>query len=368
MDDYSMTCSASGLSIEGGMQVRCLLLTKSPYGNAARDGDWLIRTPPIRAVYSCGSVENVNPDDKPIVDLWLRGLREDLVEGVSVLRDMPFEVLLAAVKAGRVQVRCVTNDDRCMVSMAMVREDVWQALIAFPHSDSVTMACDACGQALWYHDKGHTCAHKGRTLSTTYSHGPVFAAGVPHVVVKRDSDEIVWYGLAAIRHDVWTAWRKIVAHYGERSKPLTYMDQIRSEEDQKFLGHIEAAIVKERTRVATLPKAEAPPRFGDFPIAHRVLDARDPTGRTIESRILVASAPGMIGISEHLSMLLADRAEPAPVILDSVAELAAVKRTLDVVGAPLRPSHVEGPEFVRFHRMLYRLGTLSRTGLRPRPA
>lgn len=110
MGSFSMTCSISGLCIDAGTPVRALLLTENPYGEG-----WDLRTPPIRAQYNdYGSIEKVHLRDNPIAKLWLRGLREDLVEmgtgrnqchDVSTRKSMTFDELLNALQEGRVFVR-----------------------------------------------------------------------------------------------------------------------------------------------------------------------------------------------------------------------------------------------------------------------
>jgi len=116
MGHFSMTCSVSGLPIAGGTPVRCLLLVSSPYDE--RDGGarsaWVVRTPPLRAVYNdYGTIEKVNKEDKFIADLWLRGLKEDLVvkgtgdnsyHDLPTGKDMTFDALLDALRSGRVEV------------------------------------------------------------------------------------------------------------------------------------------------------------------------------------------------------------------------------------------------------------------------
>lgn len=110
MGSFSMTCSISGLGIVAGTPVRALLLTENPYGEG-----WDLRTPSIRAHYNdYGSIERVHPRDLPVAKLWLRGLREDLVElgagdnqchDVPTRKDMTFDELLGALREGRVLVR-----------------------------------------------------------------------------------------------------------------------------------------------------------------------------------------------------------------------------------------------------------------------
>jgi len=115
MGHFSMTCSISGLAITGGTPVRCLLLTASPYADdLRRPNAWTVRTPPLRAVYNdYGTIEKIHKDDKFIANLWLRGLREDLVEkglvdnsyhDLATSKDMKIEELLDALRAQRVEV------------------------------------------------------------------------------------------------------------------------------------------------------------------------------------------------------------------------------------------------------------------------
>jgi hypothetical protein len=114
MGSFSMTCSISGLGIDGGTPVRCLLLTRSPYDDDDPRKGWIVRTPPLRAKYNdYGSIEDVHHDDRNVAELWLRGLREDAVEkglgdnschDVAVARDMTFEEMLGAIQERRLEV------------------------------------------------------------------------------------------------------------------------------------------------------------------------------------------------------------------------------------------------------------------------
>lgn len=81
MGSFAMICSVSGLGIDWGTPVRCLLLTESPYSDDDPRRAWIVRTPPIRAKYNdYGLIHEVHPEDERIADLWIRGLREDAVE------------------------------------------------------------------------------------------------------------------------------------------------------------------------------------------------------------------------------------------------------------------------------------------------
>jgi hypothetical protein len=69
------------------------------------------------------------------------------------------------------------------------------------------------------------------------------------------------------------------------------------------------------------------------------------------------STPGVIGIADHFSMLLADKRDAWDGLLDGVAELTAVRHALRGVGVVLRPAASTGPqcpewgELTRFARM-----------------
>lgn len=454
MGHYAMACSATGLPITGGTPVRCLLLTTSPY-----DEDWIVRTPPLHAVYDgYGSIERVHEDDAFVADLWLRGFREDLVEkglgdnsyhDVPTSRDWTFGEMLDALRAGRVTVhqdarhfwyrsrrsegvtpwfRCVEDvvraagpvsrhaardryvvdepvpnvarvrfgeyqrgpehaaalerareaveaagfvgvvaqgsgrypdeadlvvmaapgderrrgaqwdmspggaaddDKKLPVRVAMVREDAWRALAAYPRSESVSTACANCGQSSWYHGKDRECpdrSYNGVPLKkyppgACYAHGPLFTDGVEHVVVPRDWGEDVWYALGAFRYGVREAWASILAHFDELGRP----------------------------------KSSA---FGDYLVTDFVLPhSRDFPGAWILHR----GVPVVVGISEHLSMCLADRKDVPECVLDGVAELAAVTCSMRDVGRSWAPSTSAGPQdpewadHVRFAKTIARL-------------
>lgn len=516
MGDYSMTCSVSGLGISGGTAVRCVLLTASPY-----EGSWIVRTPPIRALYnSYGTIEHVHPDDRAISELWLRGLREDVIEvglgdnsvhDVPVSRDMTFDAMLDAVSAGRLRVRQDTRafwrgpspfldssdvplslpqrvvraleiampgsvsrgaeagkyvvdepvpdlvrvrfgryehgeehvaalergleavkkaalvgvvaagsgryaddadllvfprpnpgehvhgprwdmaagqgadqDKRLTVSMAMIREDVWRALSAFPHSDSVQLDCVACGQQACYHEKDLACPRKSinkkpyleHAAGSRYTHGSVLPEGVEHAVVPREYGETVWYGLDAFK--AWTreTWAAILRHFHGPHEPAAPDPQF-----DRIIESMRVSNEKERARVAALPAAEREalkakasaflamwkaeeqrrkehPRFGDFHIGHHVLSME---ACNAGGWILVDSVPGVIGIPDHMSMLLADKADVSEGLLDAIAELSAVRSAMRAVGvtwepaASSGPQYAEWPEHVRFHRTMMRI-------------
>ena len=518
MGDFSMTCSLSGLGISGGTPVRCLLLTASPYGEG-----WLVRTPPLRATYnSYGSIEGVHEDDKFIADLWLRGLREDLIErglgdnsvhDVPTARDMSFEQLLDAVRAGRVVVRQDTKyfwrrprasdllngedtrkdrlvptlrtiedvlardeelvasypqpvsrgadndkfvvdepvphlvrvrfgsyqhgtvhldalsaahaavmragfvgviaagsgryandadllvlpapnpkdhvrgpqwdmakgqpadgDKHLPVAMAMIREDVWQALAHYPHAEIVSLDCSHCGQQSWYHQKNRGCPDKSinnkpfkqHPEGSTYAHGPVFPDGVEHVVVPRDYGETVWYGLAAFRDGTRSTWTAILDHVGGRRNP--------EKEDlipDAFWENFRAAAAKEAERITKLPveeqaKLEAArqarceareaeerdrrenPHFGDFLINDMIVTDSQLPG----AWLFRDSTPGVIGVPAHFSMCLADKCEVPSTVLDAIAELSAVNRAMGGVGVTWKPAASTGPQYPEWSQHL----------------
>lgn len=538
MGDFSMTCSISGLGISGGTPVRCLLLTGSPYGNDDPRRAWIVRTPPLRAIYnSYGSIEEVHKDDKFIADLWLRGLREDLIErglgdnsvhDVPTARDMSFEELLDAVRAGRVLVRqdaknfwrrplkddtlglstaleaqrslipslqtiesvlakdsalvesypdpvsreaCknkfvvdepvphlvrvrfghyqhgtehhaalnaglaaieragfvgvvaagsgrysneadllvlpapnakdhvsgpqwdMTDQDKPLaVAMAMIREDVWQALAHYPHSEPVSIDCTNCGQQSWYHEKNRQCPDKSindkplreHPRGSRYAHGPVFPGGVEHVVVPRDYGETVWYDLAAYRDGTRKTWTEILEHFSDAPKSEKEPETKPFMKDEAFLAELfrkmEVAQKNEAERVSKLPAEEqaklgaarmarveareaeerdrrANPRFGDFLISDFIVrDSNRPGAWLFRDTV-----PGVISVSEHLSMCLADKLEVPLTVLDAIAELSAVSHVIGGVGVTWKPAASTGPQYpewdqhLRFTRTLLKI-------------
>ncbi len=529
MGSFSMTCSVSGLGISGGTPVRCILLTSSPYVNDDPRQAWILRTPPIRAVYnSYGTVEDVHKDDKFIADLWLRGLREDIVEkglgdnsahDVPTSKDMTFEELLDAIREGRVQVRQDTkhfwgrpldghderfaaaqpyiptmrairdvltqdawfievhpdavcansgpdkfvvdepvphlvrvrfghygdaakrlpalqaareavmragfvgviaagsgryaddadllvfpapnadkhargpqwdmatgaasdDDKKLTVGLAMVREDVWQALIAYPHSDYVGLDCINCGQQSCYHDAKRKCPNKSinkmpfkkHPKGSIYAHGPVFPEGVEHIIEPREYGERVWFGLDAFRSGARVMWQKISDHFSDDPKKIAAKAKEAKEKEAKedkkrplgasldaIIKKMRVAQKKEAERIAKLPAEEqakikadaetavaawekreadkkANPHFGDFRIHDHFFD------RAPGTWIFHGSVPGVIGISAHLSMCLCDKLDVPMSTIDAIAELSAVGRAMSGVGVCWKPAESTGPQ------------------------
>lgn len=525
MGDFSMTCSISGLGISGGTPVRCLLLTASPYGDKGESrGAWIVRTPPLRAIYnSYGTIEDVHPEDKFIADLWLRGLREDLVErgqGDNAYHDLPtskhmsFDDLLDALRAGRVLVRqdvrrfwrrqrrsdkldldeicaeqtqsiprlrkieavlsadatlCAqypdpvassaspgkfvvdepvphlvrvrfghhlhgvklfsalevaraaversgfigvvaagsgrygdeadlvvlptpnakqhvagpqwdmacgqasSDDKQLAVALAMVREDVWQAVSRYPHSEGVALDCTACGQQSCYHDRERVCPsksinakpYKKHARGTTYTHGPVFPDGVEHVVVPRAYGETVWYDLAAFRHGSRQTWQAVLDHFSGKKSPSAEAEDLKLDEGiAAMMKSFEKRRKKEAARIAALPaearaKLEAEqqraqdvydaeerdkkerPIFSDFEITDTlVADFQAPGAWVFRDRV-----PGIIALPAHLSMCLADKREVPLAVIDAIAELSAVTRAMHGVGVTWKPARSTGPQY-----------------------
>lgn len=563
MGEFSMTCSISGLGISGGTPVRCLLLAASPYG-AHEDprNAWIVRTPPLRAIYnSYGTIEKIHTDDEFIADLWLRGLREDLIEkglgdnsyhDVPTAKDMSIDELLDAVRAGRVEVRQdakhfwrrprtrdplgiyaaheaktalvpslrkiegvlakdmallmfypdpvssgavedkfvidepvphlvrvrfgryqhgdkviaaltaaraaveragfigaviagsgryagdadllvmpapnakdhirgpqwdmaagrdADEDKHLMIAMAMVREDVWQAIVRYPHSESVSLLCTSCGQESWYHAKDRSCPDKSvngkpfkeHPTDARYAHGPVFPADVPHVVIPRDYGETVWYDVAAFKDGARATWQTILDHFKndlhalrsivkdareheehasqDETAKVTVEEIVAKEADpqiEAILRHLEEAREKEAARVAQLPadereKLEAErkaareaweaeererkehPCFGDFLISDMIVnDSRRPGAWLFRD-----SVPGVIGIPAHLSMCLADKREVPLAVIDAIAELSAVNHAIHGVGVTWKPAVSTGPQYPEWDQHLRFTRTLA---------
>ncbi len=156
MGSFAYTCCISGLPIEAGDKVRFMMLTRNPYYEEGRhncyiDGLWFPRALPLRASYNdYGSIEGAQ--DPFIQQSWLDGLRMDLVElaigknkyhDVATSKDMSFDELLEALWEGRVLVKSNVDTNGFLwdkkleqnkgvnisVAQAMIREDVWSALV-----------------------------------------------------------------------------------------------------------------------------------------------------------------------------------------------------------------------------------------------
>lgn len=519
MGDFSLTCSISGLGISGGDPVRCILVTATPYEDDDPRHAWIVRTPPIRAVYnSYGSIEDVNKDDLFAANLWLRGLREDLVEkglgdnsvhDVATAKNMTFENLLDALVERRIEVRqdtkhfwrrplirdprfdpsdlqspfyqrvekvlskavdvsrsaapdkytvdepvpylarvrygqythgaeqkkaleiaqkiieqagfvgvvtagsgryadsadlivmpapsakdehvtgpqwdmakgqSASGDKTLTVELAMVREDVWQALISYPHETTVTADCITCGQQFCYHEKGRLCPNKSvnnkpfkkHKKGSKYEHGPVFPDGVECKIVSGDYSERVWFGLSAYKAGVHTTWKEIQDNFEVRntrtSKPAKPAKKLsKADEDllDKMMAGFRVKQKEEKKRIAALPEEERQaieaegkarleelekqeqdkidnPVFGDFLIS----DALFSYERQIQgSWIFRRSVPGVLGIPEHLSMCMADKVEVPLSVLDSLAELAAFEESMRAVGVTWKPARSTGPQY-----------------------
>ena len=115
MGSFAYTCCVSGLPIEAGDAVRYLLLTQNPYQDehvCYSHGFWYPRTVPLKAVYNdYGSVEDV--EEGPSRDVWMEAFHKDLVEkgvgdnqvhDVAIMKDSTFDQLLEAVWERRVYV------------------------------------------------------------------------------------------------------------------------------------------------------------------------------------------------------------------------------------------------------------------------
>jgi hypothetical protein len=278
-------------------------------------------------------------------------------------------------------------DKLLRVSLAMIREDVWQAVANYPISNLVTLDCDACGQKDYHHGPNLRCPPLlARSPDARYAHGPVFPAGVEHAIERGDRDETVWYGLDAVGCGVRAAWDAIVAHFRDRDRKLdegpvvpaaqsvilgAALDELRESlgvhpidprppsgtlpsgvprpaigdahpDGQTCSSTQERAIAREwfARREAERQRRKDRPRFGDFKIDYADgVDWQSPGAWIFRS-----SAPGVIGIGDHMSMYLADRQDAPGVVLDALAQLHAVSQAMSLVGIPWRPAASCGPQ------------------------
>jgi hypothetical protein len=140
MGSFATTCTVSGLPIEAGDAVRYLLLTENPYkneGNCLPYSLWVPRVLPIKARYNdYGSIERYETGEAQRawadlfrIDLCPVGQGDNPFHDLPTSKDMPFEAMLNAVWENRVRVFKNTSTNTLSVQQAMIREDVWQALL-----------------------------------------------------------------------------------------------------------------------------------------------------------------------------------------------------------------------------------------------
>lgn len=270
------------------------------------------------------------------------------------------------------------KDAPLRVALAMVREDVWQALCRFPQRDSVSLDCTNCGQQSSYHSKQLHCPDKsinGKLFKThdedsKYEHGPVFPANVCHRVVRRPYGEDVWYGIDVYKHVVHEVWASIVEYFREKT-PAEHRAAER--QARKTFGEVERAgitkvMAKARQKQADKLAAMTPearvaydaqgeelraqgkrekiekqknPVFGDFLFDGGTIGDFCQPG----AWILRHSVPGVISVGNHLSMLLADRKLVSRALLDSIAELAAVTDAIRQARKVWEPVSSTGSQF-----------------------
>lgn len=287
------------------------------------------------------------------------------------------------------------GNKKLRVRLAMIREDVWQALISYPHSDSVWMLCHHCNQPGSYHEVGtKLCPNNDKTShpnwpykkhpkGTRYERGDVFPKDIPHIVQQREYGETVWFGAQVFKHSVRTAWSQILSYY-EREDKLRKGVPLKPEEEkalspdiEKIVSDMRKAQAKERERVAALPKEEQEkiraeaearlkryeeaeqqkrenPIFGDFPIEYAFDQKRDAPG----SWIFRHDVPGVIGIPQHMSMCLADKKDVPESVLDALAELSIFQRSMHEVGCSWKPCSSTGPQDPDWREHVRYLGSL----------
>lgn len=150
MGCFSYTCFVSSFPIAAGVPVRFLALVQSPDNEGhfinAVDDLWQPLALPIKGVYNeYGSVTDL--ESGPITDAFFeilnnlaveRAVGDNRVHDVAVVRGMSNELWLRALWEGRVQIPDRHGAMRLQVAQAMVREDVWQLLVAECwHSDEL---------------------------------------------------------------------------------------------------------------------------------------------------------------------------------------------------------------------------------------
>ena len=203
--------------------------------------------------------------------------------------------------------------------------------------------------------------------------GPCLPDAVEHVVVQHSYGETVWYDLAAYEAGTRLTWKTILEHFtgapsvtkGARENikgipPAVMGDPVIAgllqsikNAQQKELDRISRLSPQERenseadrrTRVAAWEAQERDrlenPRFGDFLIGEFVVrDSRQPGAWLFRD-----SVPGVIGVTEHLSMCLADKLEVPLPVLDAIAELSAINHVIAGVRVIWKPGAPTGPQY-----------------------
>lgn len=285
------------------------------------------------------------------------------------------------------------EDKRLPVRLAMVREDVWQAMVAYPRDSYVDLDCTVCGQSPSYHNidgNNRPCPfksvnkapYKSHKRGTVYTHGPVFPKGVPHVLEKRGYSEYVWFGLEAFKYEAQRQWIQILEEFEKKATRddlagglLLTKKEFPTAEDEAAVKKVRASIKrireKEEARIAALSEEEQAkekeaaaaqeaawaaeakdrvenPVFGDFLIGYAYTNRGDsPVGEFFTNGL-----PGVINITDHFSMYLADCKKPTVDMawfnpahaVDTLAELHAFEWAMHEVGSVWKPAASTGPQ------------------------
>lgn len=275
------------------------------------------------------------------------------------------------------------KDAPLRVAMAMVREDVWQAMCQFPHSDMVDKECLNCGISISYHNKdvgkGRPCPAKNpdpghnrlgtfkkHPKGSVYRRGRVYPASIKHVIQKGTGDfphDTVWYGLDVYKNNTRETWASIVEHF--REKTPSELKALNRRHDLVSIRDMMAAFrMKEKDRLAKLTPAERRkekaeqkeriakreaeyqemedhPVFGDF----LTDDGNVPDAQRPGAWIFRDHVPGVISVANHLSMLLADRKPVPEDLLDRIAELSIVTHALHEARKRWKPATSVGSQF-----------------------
>lgn len=119
MGEAATTCVVSGLAIDPGEKVRAVLIQ----GSRATSGSepaWIVRGPPIRCKFDGCGLAWMHPDDRETLSLWSMGMdaqRHRLRDVADIVDFM------------------TTPSHRDAVDCALVRDDVWLAMLGMEHRD-----------------------------------------------------------------------------------------------------------------------------------------------------------------------------------------------------------------------------------------
>lgn len=306
MGEHLLTCSASGLWIRHGDAARILLVVEqSPDVDPLVHGPWRVLTPPVRATFDgLGGFGDVPAQDRPILDLWMRQLRDEMIERPAQFPDragrdaqirpgMSTDDLIACACAGRLSVR--NRMGELGVRVAAVREDVWRRLVRFPQ--------------------------------VIYAGPGVDGTALPSAVPRKLRSPYLWIDAAAHRWLARHLGMEIGRAYERTRSPrgLVY---------HEAFGPARLCVVAHWLRLDKLIGV-LEPSAGETPVAQALIRSTW-CGGTLDMRLDVS------GVLCALVAFPVDRTTPPDVVVDAIGDLMHVSDALHRVRVGWRPAASHG--------------------------